>query len=74
MSMVCTPENCDTCPGKIVCRCLQVTEEEIVNLITRFKVQSIRDIREHGGAGDGCTCCHTALQEYLQRYALAVVD
>ena len=74
MAAACTTDKCETCPGKVVCRCLNVTEEQVVNLITRFQLSSIREIRKHTGAGDGCTCCHQDLQEYLHRYALTVVD
>lgn len=69
-----TPDACETCPGKVVCHCLRVTEEQVIHLITRLKLRSIREIRKHGGAGDGCTCCHQELKQYLDRYALAVVD
>jgi bacterioferritin-associated ferredoxin len=69
-----TSETCETCPGKVVCRCLQVTEEQLINLITRLNLRSIREIRQYGGAGDGCTCCHPELERYLERYSLAVVD
>jgi bacterioferritin-associated ferredoxin len=74
MSTTCTAERCDTCPGKVVCRCLNVTEEQVVNLITGCGLRSIREIRQHTGAGEGCTCCHAELANYLQRYALAVLD
>ena len=69
-----TPDRCETCPGKVVCRCLQVTEEHLVNLINRFELRTIREIQQHTGAGDGCTCCHADLQYYLDRHALAVVE
>ena len=74
MSTTCTAERCDTCPSKVVCRCLNVTEEQVVNLITGCGVRSIRELRQYTNAGDGCTCCHTELAQYLERYALAVVD
>lgn len=74
MSTTCTAERCDTCPGKIVCRCLNVTEEQVINLISGRGLRSIREIRQHTGAGEGCTCCHAELSHYLERYALAVVD
>jgi bacterioferritin-associated ferredoxin len=70
----CTPERCETCPGKIVCRCLQVTEEQLVKLIARYGLGTIKEVQKHTGAGDGCTCCHQELQQYLDRYALAVVE
>ena len=65
MTATCTPDRCETCPGKLVCRCLQVTEEHLVNLITRYELRTIREVRMHTGAGDGCTCCHEELQQYL---------
>ena len=76
MAATCTTERnlCDTCPGQYVCRCLRVTEEQVINLITGYKLRTIRELRNHGGAGDGCTCCHQELQAYLDRYALTVVD
>lgn len=73
-STSCILESRETCPGKVVCRCLQVTEDQLINLITGLRLRSIREIRQHGGAGDGCTCCHPELEQYLERYALAVVD
>ena len=74
MAAYCPADPCDTCSDRVVCRCLQVTEQQLVKLITHHQLRSIREIRQHGGAGDGCTCCHPQLQQYLQRYALAVVD
>jgi bacterioferritin-associated ferredoxin len=68
-----TTDRCDSCPGKVVCRCLQVTEEQLVNLIARYDLRTIREVRMHTGAGNGCTCCHQELQQYLERHALAVV-
>lgn len=70
----CTIDRCESCPSKVVCRCLQVTEEQLVQLITNLNLSTVRELRQHGGAGDGCTCCHQELQSYLDRYALAVVD
>ncbi len=73
MTAACAPQDCDTCPGKIICRCLQVTEEHLVEIIARYDLRTIRDIRKHTGAGDGCTCCHEELQQHLDRHALAVI-
>ncbi len=68
-----TPEHCHRCPERVVCRCLNVTEGEIVQAIASGEFQSVRDLRRHTGAGDGCTCCHEQLKEYLARYSLTVV-
>jgi bacterioferritin-associated ferredoxin len=69
----CAAESCHGCPERVVCRCLNITEQEIVGAITTRDLSSIRELRRHTGAGDGCTCCHEVLKEYLARYSLAVV-
>jgi bacterioferritin-associated ferredoxin len=61
------PDTCDGCPSKIVCRCLNVTEAEVVQHITRLELRTIRELRYHTGAGEGCTCCHAQLEEYLEK-------
>ena len=57
------------CPGRVVCSCLQITEEVLIAAIGSGEVRSVRDIRCQTGAGDGCTSCHALLQQYLERYA-----
>ena len=69
----CSPEQCHHCPDRVVCRCLNVTESEIVHAIQRHELQSIREVRRHTGAGEGCTCCHEQLKEYIARHSLTVV-
>jgi len=73
MESTCCIEACESCPSKVVCRCLQVTEEQLVRMITALDLRTVRDLRRTTGVGDGCTCCHRDLQQYLQRYSLAVV-
>src|SRR5262245_39166891 len=69
MDNPCGRSTCDDCPTRVVCRCLQITEQVLVEALTRQDVRSVRDIRRHTGAGDGCTACHRHLQRYLERYA-----
>jgi NifU-like protein len=57
------------CPGRVICHCLGVTEDELVEALTTRAVQTLRDIRRHTGAGDGCTSCHTQLCAILERYS-----
>ena len=66
-------ESCNGCPRRVICRCLDITEGEIVSAITSHDLSSLRDLRRQTGAGEGCTCCHETLKEYLARYSLAVV-
>jgi bacterioferritin-associated ferredoxin len=63
------PTNCVECPDRIVCRCLQVTESQVVRMIERLELRTVHDIRQYTGAGDGCTCCHAKLKEYLMHHA-----
>jgi bacterioferritin-associated ferredoxin len=52
---------CNTCPGRVVCRCLHVTEEEVVTALAIHGVSSVLELRRVTGAGDGCTACHRKL-------------
>lgn len=70
---ICSQEHCSSCPDRVVCRCLNVTETQIIQAITTRDVHTIRELKRLTNAGDGCTCCHTQLQEYLDRISLAVV-
>jgi bacterioferritin-associated ferredoxin len=65
----CSPAQCDACPGNVVCRCLNVTEDALVTLITTLELRSLNEVRRHTGAGDGCTCCHGRIREFLERHA-----
>lgn len=65
---------CEGCPHKVVCRCLQVTEAQVVRMITRLELRSIRDLKKYTGAGDGCTCCHGKLEEYLEKHGAAAIE
>jgi bacterioferritin-associated ferredoxin len=58
---------CTGCSARIVCRCLQVTEEVVVRTITTLGLRTIAEVRRHTSAGDGCTCCHGLLAQYLER-------
>jgi bacterioferritin-associated ferredoxin len=72
MDRPCTHEHCDDCPDKIICRCLQVTETQVIRMIERLELRTVRDLRKYTGAGDGCTCCHAKLVEYLEKHAAPV--
>ena len=51
---------------KIVCECLDVTEEDLLEAIRTHKLTSVKDIAHYTEAGQGCTACHALLKEYLQ--------
>lgn len=69
MSVPFTPDACDGCPSKIVCRCLNVSEAQVIQMIARLELRTVHDLTRHTGAGDGCTCCHAKLEEYLERFS-----
>ena len=56
---------CAGCPGRLVCRCLGVTEEVILRALAGGEVRCVNDIRRRTGAGDGCMACHRRLERYL---------
>jgi bacterioferritin-associated ferredoxin len=55
--------------GPVVCRCLQITEEQLVSAVTNFELRTIIDVRRFTGAGEGCTACHRKIQLYLDSYS-----
>ncbi|MCI0642300.1 MAG: (2Fe-2S)-binding protein [Gemmataceae bacterium] len=65
---------CHACPERVLCQCLNITEEDVVRAINTLGLQSLRDVRRHTGAGDGCTCCHARIKECLERYSLTLVS
>jgi bacterioferritin-associated ferredoxin len=64
-------ETLDFCRGRIVCRCLQVTETELSDALATDEVRTLHDVRRLTGAGTGCMSCHRMIKEYLarERYA-----
>jgi bacterioferritin-associated ferredoxin len=68
-----TTTDCFECPGRLVCRCLQVTEEAVVSAIEFGGCQSVRDLRRETGAGSGCTACQRQLRVILERRASLTV-
>jgi NAD(P)H-nitrite reductase large subunit len=60
---------CASAQERFLCRCLQVTESEVVAAITARALCTLRDVRCHTGAGDGCNGCHRRLRQLLERHA-----
>lgn len=59
---------CEDCPLRVVCRCLQVTEDEIIDAIQAEEIRTLHDVRRFTGAGDGCTACHARIMECLDEH------
>jgi bacterioferritin-associated ferredoxin len=68
------PETCLDCAHQVVCRCLHVTAIELIDVMTTQDIRSLKDLRRHTGAGDGCTACHHQLRKYLERYGYSSSD
>ncbi len=66
MDSPCTRESCDGCPAELICHCLRVAEDAIVEAVNRFGLQTLDEVRRHTGAGDGCTACHRRIRQVLQ--------
>lgn len=58
-----------SCPDRVVCRCLQVTEETVINAIVGLGLRTVKEVRQATEAGDGCCCCHRELHVYLTVYS-----
>ena len=67
-----TRNDCDNCPGRVVCHCLQITEEMLLEALDTFNPRTVKDVRLYTGAGDGCTACHKRLRKYLDREAVGL--
>jgi bacterioferritin-associated ferredoxin len=74
MERVFSQDSCEFCPDRVVCHCLNVTEDQIISAIANQDSRTLRDIRRQTSAGDGCTCCHKDVQEIIKRYSLTLVE
>lgn len=67
-------DSCSGCPNRVVCRCLNVTEDQIAEAIEDGDLNTVRDVRKATGAGTGCMCCHSEIKRMLSnRQSLVVV-
>ena len=69
MKPSCSSSSCSDCTDRIVCRCFQVKESTVVQVITTLGLRTVKEIRKHTNAGDGCTCCHADLRRLLEEHA-----
>jgi bacterioferritin-associated ferredoxin len=60
------------CSLRYVCRCLRITEEVLAAAFAASDIRTLKDIRRHTGAGDGCMACHHRLVTYLENHAVPV--
>ena len=60
---------CADCSERILCPCLQITEANVKAALVSLEIRSLQDLRQHTGAGDGCTACHKVLRKYIENHA-----
>ncbi|MDY3556674.1 (2Fe-2S)-binding protein [Gemmata sp. JC717] len=58
-----------SCPDRVVCRCLQVTEQTLISAIVELGLRTVKEVRRATEAGTGCNCCHREVSAYLAVYA-----
>ena len=54
---------------KIVCECLHVTEDDVMEAIRSRKLKTVQDVTHYTEAGGGCTSCHPAIKQYLAYFS-----
>jgi bacterioferritin-associated ferredoxin len=52
--------------GNLICRCMQVTEQQVLDAIAAGHARSVQDLRCETGAGTGCMGCHWRLKRMMQ--------
>ena len=53
--------------GEIVCKCFSVTDQKIKRVALANNLHTVEEITNYTKAGGGCTNCHGALQEILDK-------
>lgn len=56
-----------TCGEVVVCRCLNVTENEVHLAISTYNVETVRELGRCTGAGKGCMACHSKLRAMINQ-------
>ncbi len=52
--------------AEVVCRCLDVTDVEILASIETLGAESVKEVGRCTGAGQGCTVCHRTIRALLE--------
>jgi bacterioferritin-associated ferredoxin len=40
----------------------------LIEALTTLSLRSVTEVRQHTGAGEGCTACHATLRQYIEEY------
>lgn len=52
----------------MVCHCLQVREQSVVEAVKRLALTTIQEVRDYTSAGNGCNCCHGRIRSILEEH------
>lgn len=60
--------NCTLILGEhlIVCKCLGISEVEVVEITRIKKIGCLSELRAESEAGSGCTACHKKLNQIIR--------
>ena len=60
--------NCTLILGEdlVVCKCLGITEVEVVEITRIKKIACLAELRMESEAGSGCTACHKKLSQIIR--------
>ena len=63
--------NCTLTVGEdlVVCRCLGITEVEVIEITRIKKIGCLAELRQESEAGSGCTACHKKLNQIIRESA-----
>jgi NAD(P)H-nitrite reductase large subunit len=67
------PSVCEVsaCADRVVCRCLNITEGDVVGALVSLEIRTIKELCDRTDAGTGCTACHVELRRLFERHAYA---
>jgi bacterioferritin-associated ferredoxin len=59
--------NCTLLVGEdlVVCKCLEITEVEVIEITRIKKIGCLAELRMESEAGSGCTACHKKLNQII---------
>lgn len=60
--------NCSLILGEdlVVCKCLGITEVEVIEITRIKKIGCLAELRMETEAGSGCTACHKKLNQIIR--------
>lgn len=56
---------------KMICRCLGVTEDDVIDVMSTLDLRTAEEVRAYTGAGDGCMGCRKRLQNFVEELSMA---